>query len=77
MRRGRALSLALARGIWNEVPLPRNGFRPEPIPEPAPGAPCPCGSRRSYRSCCAAAPGLPPLAAKIVRILASLASGRS
>jgi hypothetical protein len=70
-----ALVLTLVRGIWNEVPLPRNGFQPDPIPPPAPSAPCPCGSGKRYRFCCGLAPDLPPVAVEVVRGLAMLLSG--
>ena len=71
-RQRRALLLALVRGIWNEVPLPRNGFQPDPILPPAPGAPCPCGSGKGYRFCCAPAPELPAVAVEVGRGLAML-----
>jgi len=74
-RQRRALVLALVRGIWNEVPLPRNGFQTDPILPPASGAPCPCGSGKGYRFCCALAPDLPPVAVEVVRGLAMLLSG--
>lgn len=39
-----AFAFAFARTVWNDTPLPRAGFRPEPIPEPGRNEPCPCGS---------------------------------
>ena len=52
--RGRQQQLAsgLARAIWNVTPLPRNGFRPDPIPIPGRNDTCPCGSGRKYKHCC-------------------------
>ena len=56
------LSLAriLARAIWNATPLPSNGFRPRPLPEPGRNDPCFCGSLRKYKHCCGAV-GRPPI----------------
>ena len=53
---GAAASIALGRGIWNATPLPGNHFRPKPIPEPGRNDPCPCGSGRKYKQCCARLP---------------------
>jgi tetratricopeptide (TPR) repeat protein len=58
----RRLAVLLARGIWNATPLPDRGFCVEPLEEPDPDAPCPCGSGEPYRFCCADfsdAPDLP------------------
>src|SRR5262245_5741331 len=33
----------LGRALWNAVPLPGNGFRPRPLPQPERNDPCPCG----------------------------------
>jgi tetratricopeptide (TPR) repeat protein len=54
----RQLATALGRGIWNALPLPRNGFRPAPLPNPERNAPCPCGSGTKYKRCCATTPAL-------------------
>ncbi len=57
----RTLAFALGRAIWNAMPLPGNGFRPNPLPEPGRNSPCPCGSGRRYEQCCARRPLLPGL----------------
>ncbi|MFO1409024.1 MAG: SEC-C metal-binding domain-containing protein [Steroidobacteraceae bacterium] len=54
----RALAFALGRALWNVLPLPRNGFLPEPVPEPGRNDPCPCGSGEKYKRCCDRAPPL-------------------
>ncbi len=46
------MASGLARAIWNVTPLPRNGFRPDPIPLPGRNDACPCGSGRKYKHCC-------------------------
>lgn len=51
-----AMAVSLGRGIWNAVPLPGNQFRPRPLPEPGRNDPCPCGSGRKYKQCCAGVP---------------------
>lgn len=53
-----ALAVGLGRSIWNATPLPRNRFRPQPLPEPGRNDPCPCGSGRKYKQCCATLPRL-------------------
>ena len=55
-----ALARILGRMIWNATPLPSNGFRPRPLPEPGRNDPCFCGSLRKYKHCCGAV-GRPPL----------------
>ena len=55
------LAFALGRSIWNALPLPGNGFRPAPLPEPGRNSPCPCGSGRKYKQCCARRPAMPGL----------------
>lgn len=50
------LAVNLGRMVWNATPLPRNGFRPDPLPEPGRNAPCPCGSGRKYKQCCSQVP---------------------
>lgn len=49
----RGIAMELGRTIWNAVPLPGNGFRPRPVPKPERNEPCPCGSGRKYKKCCA------------------------
>lgn len=55
-----AFARLLGRAIWNATPLPSNGFRPRPLPEPGRNDPCFCGSLRKYKHCCGAV-GRPPL----------------
>jgi len=52
----RALGAMVARSVWNRTPLPGNGFRPRPVPEPGRNDPCPCGSGQKFRTCCATLP---------------------
>ncbi len=54
----RAFALALGRALWNALPLPRNGYVPEHMPEPGRNEPCPCGSGEKYKRCCSHAPPL-------------------
>lgn len=42
----------LSRDVWNHTPLQRNGYRPEPLIDPDPDEPCPCGSGSKYGDCC-------------------------
>ncbi|MDZ7841319.1 MAG: SEC-C metal-binding domain-containing protein [Gammaproteobacteria bacterium] len=49
----------LGRSIWNAMPLPGNGFKPRPLPEPGRNDPCFCGSGQKYKRCCADSPKLP------------------
>ena len=66
----RSLALELGRSLWNAMPLPGNGFRPRPIPKPERNDPCPCGSGRKYKKCCAEwADGVPELDAEAVWML--------
>ena len=58
-RRGFAVQYGYA--LWNVTPLPRNGYRPEPLPKPQRNDPCPCGSGQKHKKCCADLPELPPL----------------
>lgn len=46
----------MARGLWNNAPLPANKFRPKPLPDPKRNAPCPCGSGLKHKACCARFP---------------------
>ncbi len=55
----RAIATALGRGIWNATPLPDNDYQPRALPEPGRNDPCPCGSGRKYKRCCAAVGDLP------------------
>jgi len=49
----RGFTLEFGRSLWNSIPLPANGFRPRPIPQPERNDPCPCGSGKKYKKCCA------------------------
>ena len=62
----RAFTTALGRALWNAMPLPRRGFLTEPIPEPGRNDPCPCGSGRKFKHCCARAPSLGPFTTPLV-----------
>ncbi|MDN5864478.1 MAG: SEC-C domain-containing protein [Gammaproteobacteria bacterium] len=55
----RGLAFGFGRALWNALPLPRNRFRPEPIPEPGRNERCPCGSGLKYKQCCRRMPTLP------------------
>lgn len=54
-----AFAWSFGRALWNALPLPRNGFRPDPIPLPGRNERCPCGSGLKYKQCCLRAPELP------------------
>ncbi|MFL6237325.1 MAG: SEC-C metal-binding domain-containing protein [Thermoanaerobaculia bacterium] len=49
----RGFTLEFGRSLWNSIPLPDHGFRPRPIPQPERNDPCPCGSGKKYKKCCA------------------------
>ena len=57
----RALGVTFASMIWNSTPLPSNHFKPRPLPLPGRNDPCPCGSGRKYKQCCAQLPAIPAL----------------
>lgn len=38
--------------IYNDMPLPDNGYRPRPLPKPQRNQPCYCGSGQKYKHCC-------------------------
>lgn len=42
-----------ARTLWHAVPVPQNRWRPRPQPKIERNGPCPCGSGRKYKQCCA------------------------
>src|SRR5204863_2949637 len=48
----RGFAVQYGQALWNVTPLPRNGFRPEPLPRPERNGPCPCGSGLKYKKCC-------------------------
>jgi len=58
----RSLATVFGIAMWNATPLPGNRFAPKPLPHPGRNDPCPCGSGRKFKRCCANAPGLAPLA---------------
>jgi hypothetical protein len=67
----RGLATEVGRSLWNGLPLPGNGFRPRPIAKPERNDPCPCGSGRKYKKCCAEwADGAPDLDAEAIWALA-------
>ncbi len=47
------LATLLGRAIWNATPLPKRGYRPQPVALPEPDAPCLCGSGLDFKHCCA------------------------
>lgn len=47
----RGFMLEFGRSLWNSIPLPSNGFRPKPIPQPERNDLCPCGSGKKYKKC--------------------------
>ncbi|MDP2135359.1 MAG: SEC-C metal-binding domain-containing protein [Sulfuritalea sp.] len=56
----RAIGLALFREIWNHTPRPDLGWKRLTLPKPERNAPCPCGSGRKYKQCCAPSEGTSP-----------------
>lgn len=44
--------------LWQHLPLPWNDYRPMQLPTPGRNDPCPCGSGRKYKHCCARLPSL-------------------
>ena len=57
-----AMAAAFGRSIWNSTPLPGNHFVPRRIDSPGRNDPCPCGSGRKFKQCCAGMPELPSFA---------------
>ena len=57
-----AMAAALGRAIWNSTPLPGNHFSPRRIDPPGRNDPCPCGSGRKFKQCCAGSPEFTALA---------------
>lgn len=49
----RRLMLVLSRSLWRHAPHPDYGFGHPPLRLPERNAPCPCGSLRKYKQCCA------------------------
>lgn len=48
----RALCGVLFRAVWDHVPRPDHGFRPQPLPKQERNGPCQCGSGKKYKQCC-------------------------
>ena len=46
------VACALARKLWNVMPVEANGFEPVLMPDADPDALCPCGSSRTYGAGC-------------------------
>ena len=65
----RALAYAMFREIWNRVPRPDQDWRPQPLPKPERNGPCPCGSGRKYKQCCASLAGALPLGGEGLSLL--------
>lgn len=53
-----AMANTICMEVWNATPIPENRFRPRKFAKPERNAPCPCGSGRKFKQCCAQ---LPPL----------------
>ncbi|MCF8199131.1 MAG: SEC-C domain-containing protein [Sulfuritalea sp.] len=56
----RSIGLALFREIWNHTPRPEQGWKRLSLPKPERNAPCPCGSGKKYKQCCAPREGISP-----------------
>ena len=46
----------MGTALWNAAPIPANHFNRAPLPRPQRNSPCPCGSTRKYKQCCASQP---------------------
>lgn len=66
----RALATELGRQIWNFTPLPREGYRPMPLPPLRETDRCLCRSGRPYGLCCSGAPMAPGLGPQLLWALA-------
>ncbi len=62
----RAFAFAWSRALWNGLPLNAAGERPKPVPAPGRNEPCPCGSGRPFKQCCATVPPIPVLGADLL-----------
>ncbi len=56
----RSIGMAVFREIWNHTPRPELGWKRLSLPKPERNAPCPCGSSRKYKQCCAPMEGSSP-----------------
>jgi tetratricopeptide (TPR) repeat protein len=73
----RVMAMGIGRAIWNATPLPGNGFRPRPLPQPGRNDRCPCGSGKKHKKCCGLSGSLPDPqidAEAILPLVLSLAS---
>lgn len=61
-----SLGVLLGHAIWNAMPLPGHGFRPDPLPPPNPDGPCACGSGAPFGACCGALAEIPGLPAELL-----------
>lgn len=66
----RGLATELGRQLWNAAPLPRQGYRPLPLPPPREADPCLCRSGRPYGRCCSGAPAAPGVGPQLLWALA-------
>ncbi|MBS4097869.1 MAG: SEC-C domain-containing protein [Sulfuricella sp.] len=48
-----AIAMMLGRTIWNHLPHPAHDFQPLRLPDPGRNDPCPCGSGKKFKQCCA------------------------
>lgn len=55
-----SFATSLGNGLWNAMPLPRNGYAPEPLPPQESSTPCRCQSGLTFDLCCALFPPPPP-----------------
>jgi hypothetical protein len=62
----RGMSYHIGIMIWNAMPLPSNDFRPRPLSLPGRNDPCPCGSSRKHKQCCANFPRPPALSPQLL-----------
>lgn len=60
------LGALLGIAIWNATPIPKHGYRPRPVPIPAPDQPCLCGSGHTFADCCAHTGELPEMPTDLV-----------
>lgn len=49
----RAITYAMLRNVWAQLPRPDNDWRPLPLAKPERNGPCPCGSGKKFKQCCA------------------------
>lgn len=64
------MAKGLLRPIWNATPLPRNQFKPRPLPKPKRNEICYCGSGRKFKRCCQGVEEAPELPAEFIWHLA-------